>query len=44
MRPRPSPMADFRFHTGEVPELRLHDRTVGAPMGEPVRILRRWMA
>ena len=31
---------DFRFHTGEVlPELRLHYRTVGAPMGEPVLIL-----
>lgn len=31
---------DFRFHTGEVfPELRLHYRTVGAPLGEPVLIL-----
>ena len=31
---------DFRFHTGEVlPELRLHDTTVGAATGEPVLIL-----
>jgi hypothetical protein len=31
---------DFRFHTGEVlPELCLHDTTVGAPTGEPVLIL-----
>ena len=31
---------DFRFHTGEVmPELRLHYRTVGNPLGDPVVIL-----
>jgi homoserine O-acetyltransferase/O-succinyltransferase len=31
---------DFRFHSGEVlPDLRLHDTTVGAPTGEPVLIL-----
>jgi homoserine O-acetyltransferase len=31
---------DFRFHTGEVlPELRLHNTTVGTPSGEPVVIL-----
>ena len=31
---------DFRFHTGEnLPELRIHYTTVGAPTGEPVLIL-----
>jgi homoserine O-acetyltransferase len=31
---------DFRFHTGdEMPELRLHYRTIGDPSGEPVLIL-----
>ena len=31
---------DFRFHTGEVlPEVKLHYRTIGSPVGEPVLIL-----
>jgi homoserine O-acetyltransferase/O-succinyltransferase len=30
---------DFRFHTGEVMDLRLHYTTVGAPSGQPVLIL-----
>ena len=31
---------DFKFHTGEVlPEVRLHYRTIGEPMGEPVVVL-----
>jgi homoserine O-acetyltransferase len=30
---------DFRFHTGETLELRLHYTTVGAPTGEPVLAL-----
>ena len=30
---------DFKFHTGEVMDLRMHYRTVGAPGGEPVVVL-----
>ena len=30
---------DFRFHTGETMELRVHYTTVGAPGGEPVLLL-----
>lgn len=30
---------DFRFHTGEVMEVRLHYRTIGEPTGVPVLVL-----
>ena len=30
---------DFRFHTGEVMDVRLHYRTIGSPQGEPVLVL-----